>query len=378
MTTKQNDLSGFNWEEDKDDFFGTSLTPEKEVEDLEKDLDKDEDEEEVVIPKKGVKKIEDEEEASDFFGDSIKKNIEDEEENEEDFTPKNNTTSIYKDLILDSKEQGLFKHIDISEEEDIDVDRFAELQEEEYETEVSARLKSWATEELDEDARAFIKFKREGGKTEDFFSAYATNSEIPQGDISNEDYQDKVIRFQLTEDGWDAEEIEDRLAYLTENGKKEKTAKKYDERFKEYKEQEKQELLEQAEVQNKQIKIQEESFKTNIKTFLDSKDEVEGFKIAQPEKVKLLNFLTKKDQKVGEGRVITGFQKKLSEVFQDTDKMILLAKLISTDFDMSDFEKKTITKKTREIKSKLEQRQNLRPASSGSSFGGTKSLAEFF
>ena len=44
---------------------------------------------------------------------------------------------------------------------------------------------------------------------------------------------------------------------------------------------------------------------------------------------------------------------------------------------MTDFAKKTITKKTRKIKNNLEQRSGLRPKKSGSSNKG-KTLAELF
>jgi len=88
-------------------------------------------------------------------------------------------------------------------------------------------------------------------------------------------------------------------------------------------------------------------------------------------------FLTKKDEKTVDGKPITGFQKKLAGVFQDKEKMILLAKLVNSDFDMSGFKKATITKKTKQVKKNLEQRRSLRPSGSGGSHQGS-SLAELF
>jgi hypothetical protein len=372
-------LTDFDWEEE-DNFFdiptpGVLPVEPKKVEPKTPEAK--------VEPTKVVE--EEEEDEDDAFFDEIKnKGIpsdeEDEEEDEDEPKKKDATTaegSIYKDLILDSKEAGLFKHIEINEDEEIDADRFAELQEEEYEAEVSARLEQWATKDLDADAKAFIKFKREGGSTEDFFNTYAGASEIPTGDIDDEDYQDAIIRFQLAEEGWDREEIEDRLKYLTETDKKEKVAKKYDARAKQLIAEEKQELLNQANAQKAALKAQEDKFKLGVKTVLDTKDEISGFKINQKEKAELINFLTRKDHKAGGDKSITGFQKKLGEVFQDTDKLVLLAKLINSDFDMSDFEKKVTTKNTKKIKTNLEQRKSLRPAASGSSAEG-KSLADFF
>lgn len=366
-------LGDFNWEEE-DNFFGV---PEPGAEPKEKVVAKKDEAEEV---KDKVDEEEEEDEDDEFF-ENIKSKVpvDDDEDDDEGKDPKEGPVegSIYKDLILDSKESGLFKHIEIGEDEEIDAERFAELQDEEYEAEVTARLEAWATQDLDEDAKAFIKFKREGGRTEDFFEAYAGTSEIPVGNIEDEAYQDAVIRFQLTQDGWDKEEIEDRLKYLSETDRKEKVAKKYDVRIKELIEEEKQEVLQQAQAQKLAAKKQEDDFKANIKTALESKDEISGFKIAPKEKTDLLNFLTRKDYKTGTDKNITGFQKKLGEVFQDTDKLVLLAKLINSDFDMSAFEKKAKTKNTREIKTKLEQRKSLRPTASGSSAEG-KTLADLF
>jgi hypothetical protein len=375
---EQNNLLEFDWEKDND-FFPTEAEIKAAQEAAKKDEDlkgadpKEPKEKEPKEPKAPEKKKEDELEDDDFSDFAPKV------EEDDDTPPKTDepTESVHTSYFKDAKEKGFFKHVEIEEDEDIDEDRLAELQELDYETEISTRIKNWATEELDEDAQAFIKFKKDGGKTEDFLRTYKTATELPVGDITDEDYQDDLIRYQLANEGWDKDEIEDRLQYLTDTNRKEKTAKKYDLKVREAVDKKKEDLLKQTELLKKQAVDQENTFKSTIKDFLQETDELEGFKISKDDKVKLFNFLTKREHKVSETKSITGFQKKLAEVFQDTDKMILLAKLISTDFDMSDFEKKTITKKTRDIKSNLEQRKNLRPTGSGSSSGGS-SLAELF
>lgn len=372
MAQEQNDLLGFNWEEG-DSYFG--LGPSEEVEPVIPKVK--EVEEEVVVDKNKPTpkaKEEEEEEDEDYFPGSETKKPEATATNEEDDEP---VESVYNDLYKDLKDAKIFKHVEIEEGTVLDPDTFAELQEEEYEIEVSERLKAWATEELDDDAKAFIKFKREGGSTAQFFATYAKTSDLPTGDIADEDYQDEVIRYQLTEEGWDKDEIEDRIEYLTTSGRKQKVAEKYDVKVKAEDTKRKQALLAQADAQKKNVKAQEEEFKNDIKSTLDSVEEIEGFKISKQDKVDVFNFLTKKEHKVSDSRSITSFQKKLAEIFQDTNKTILLAKLIQSDFDMSSFEKKIVTKKTREIKSNLEQRKGLRPSNSGSSLQGSQ-LADLF
>lgn len=380
-----NDLLNFDWESSTEDFFGITPTgnpePAKSQPNPKNDEDEDddlEDEDKNKGKQKPKKKEEEEEEDDDFFeGASNPKGGNEEDDDADDDKGQQGQPSVYNDLYKDLKQVGIFKHVEIEDDEELDEERFIELQEQEYETEVSERLTNWATNELDEDAKAFIKFKRDGGRTEEFFEAYSKPTTLPQGDIEDEDYQDEVIRYQLNEEGWDKDEIEDRIAYLTESGKKEKIAKKYDEKVKEKINQEKQAILKQAEANKKRAKQQEEEFKEAIKETLDETNEINGFKITAQDKIKVFNFLTKKEHKISDNKSVTGFQKKLAETFQDSEKMILLAKLIESDFDMTSFEKQTITKKTKQVKSNLEQRKNLRPNNSGSSLGGS-SLADLF
>lgn len=362
-----NELLDFDWEgNENENFFGIEpeITEEqKEIEEAKK-IAKKETEEPIDSKPEKI-----EEEPEEFF-----------EETKEDKKSKTSkevsSENTYVNVFKDLKENGIFKHIELEEEEDIDADRFLELQEEEYETEVTERIKNWA-DQLDEDARAFIKFKKEGGNTEDFFEIYKESSELPKGDVEDEDYQDQIIRYQLREEGWDSDEIEDRLQYLTESGKKQKVAERYNVKLKQEIEERKIQAEEQAKQQRLAAQQQKESYKKNIKESLEQTSEIKGFKITPKEKNKIFNFLTKEEYKVSDSRAITGFQKKLAEVFQDTEKTILLAKIIENDFDFKDLEKQISTSKTKEIKKDLEQRKGMRPSNSGSSLVGS-SLADLF
>ena len=366
VDASQNGLLDFNWDDSSESFFGlddqgdekpkVTITPTEVVED---EKLKDE------IPNEDKPK----EEKIIFF-----------EEGEEDEKPKGEGTenpNFYTDVYKDLKESGIFKHVEIDEDEELDADRLYELQQEEIETEVGARLQSWATEDLDEDAQAFIKFKIQGGNTADFFKVYRESTQITLGDIESEDYQDELIRYQLQKEGWDKDEIEDRLEYLTESNKKSKFAEKYFTKLEQEIETQKQNLTKQAEKQKQTTRLQEEEFKNSIKETLDSNTEIKGLKISDKDKGTILNFLTKKDQKIDNNTSITGFQRKLSEVFKDPNKIVLLAKLVNDDFDFSQLEKSSVTKKTKEVKRNIENRQSMRPSGSGSS-SGANSLASLF
>ena len=348
-----NGLLSFDWDDDTDFDFGASAATEEKENEVEKDE---------------VEKKEVEEEEEDFF------DVEEVSTDEKDKPAA--SSSIYKDLYEDLKENSIFKHVELEEDQDLDAETFLELQQQEIEAEIEARLQSWAEEELDEDAKAFIKFKRNGGKTADFFKTVRETAEIELGDIEDEDYQDEIIRYQLAKEGWDQEEIEDRLEMLTEKGTKEKFAKKYFSKVEGELEAKKQALIENQAKQKEQAKIQEREFRNTIQETLSTVKDVKGLKFTEEEKGDILNFLTKKSQKIDDNVSITGFQKGLSEVFKDTNKLVLLAKLIKSDFDFSSIEKGAVTKKTREVKTRIEQRQSIKPFGSGSSPKG--SLSDLF
>lgn len=350
MAQEENQLLNFEW--DEEEFFNEETVEKKKPEETEakKPEDKEEPEPE---PK--------------FFN---------EKTGEEEVEP-GEVSNVFKGSFKGLKESGIFKHIDVeNEEEEIDPERFLELQQEEYEIEVTERLKNWATEELDEDARAFISFKTKGGDTAEFFKALAPVAEVPVGDLKDEVYQDDIIRYNLLKEGWDAEEVEDRLEYLTKIGKKEQQALKYDQKTKKELQVLREEAVKKQEKISLEQKKQEDAFKANIKKTLESVDNIKGFPFSVVEKNKAFNFITKRELKAG-NMTITPFQKKLAEIFQDPEKTILLARLVETDFDMSSFEKGVKTKHTKEIKKDLEQRKTISSSRIGSSLPGG-SLADLF
>ena len=364
VDTSQNDLLNFNWDDNSESFFGLGESTEEETKEENKAKPVSNEDPKSEDPKEE----EAEQENESFFSED--------EENPEQKGKSAEGISIYEDLYKDLKEAQIFKHVELEDGEELDADKFFELQQEEIEAEVSARLNSWANEDLDEDAKAFIKFKLEGGSTAEFFKAYQDSPELGEGDIEDENYQDSLIRYQLQKEGWEKDEIEDRLEYLTDSGKKEKFAERYHNKIQEENELKKQNLVKQAEENRKQAKQQEEQFKLSIKDTLESNTEINGIKFTDKDKNNLVTFLTKRE-KLQDGREITGFQRKLSESFSDPKKIALLAKILNDDFDFSSFEKSAITKKTREVKRNIEQRQSVRPTGSGSS-SGVNSLASLF
>lgn len=360
----EENLDNFDWDD-------LPIPGEENPDTVEENVVKESEEDDKEVKVEGEKK-EDPLNNFDFGEDDEDEDIEENKEKEI-----KNSTSIFTDLYSDLKDKGIFKHVSIEEGEDLDSDRFFELQEQEIETEISNRISAWAENELDEDAKAFISFKRKGGNTEDFFKVYSKGSDVPQGDIEDENFQDKVIRYQLEQEDWDDEEIEDRLDSLTESGRKKKIAEKYYQKIKQKQEEEKQNLLEYTEKQREIARANQERYKNTLKEALSKTKEIKGITISDKEKNDIFNFITKEAYKTEDNKGITGFQKKLRDVYQDKDKMILLTKLLMTDFDFTSLENKAKSKKVKEVKSKLEQRKGSKSTNFGSSLGG-RSLADLF
>ena len=68
---------------------------------------------------------------------------------------------------------------------------------------------------------------------------------------------------------------------------------------------------------------------------------------------------------------------KLNKVFKEPSKLVLLAKILKSDFDFKDFKKKVETETTNKVKSNLENRKGLVKSSVGSSTDKIN-LAEIF
>jgi len=358
------DLMDFNWDTPAESPTKVEeTTTETEENDVSEDIKEKESTEEV----KSIDPLDD------FSSDEDTEDIDEDSDVE---SPKE-TTSIYTDLFKDLKERGLIKNVDLEDGDDLDADKFFELKEQEIEAEITNRLNSWANKDLDEDGQAFIKFKLNGGKTEDFFKVYSQSVDFSEGDIEDEAFQDKLIRKQLEDDGWDSEEIEDRLEILTENGKKAKIAQKYYNKILHEQEQEKKALEESAKQQQQQALETQRKFNQELKETVNGLEEVKGFKLSQKDKGEIFDMMTKKNYKTPSGVMITGLQAKISEAFQDKEKAILLAKILKDDFDFSSLENKVKNKTVRKIKSNLESRKSYKPTGSGSSLGG-RSLADLF
>lgn len=439
--TQDSSLENFTWDNaGSGDFFGVpgSGVSDKEkatsMEEVIKQVTEDDDEDEGVTkiedksktktkkeevkPKVKAKKEdkeEDEEEDEEddekepTFFEEEKEEEDDEDEEEEDEKPKEKKEKIKKEegkektkkkpeveetdgkfyltLASELKEKGVFQNIELEEgKEELTEEEFFALQDEEVESRVNETFEAFA-EEMDDDGKDFIKFKKNGGRTADFTAIYV-NSPVPDFgdkdfDPSSESHRKIVIETYLTlVEKMDDEELSDRLEWLKENGKDKAFSEKYYNKLVEIDTAQKAALLEKQEGIAKKREENSKKFVKVISEALNKVENVGKFRITKEDKKKLVELITKPTVKVGKNQYIPSFNSKLGSILKaDTpeaiNKLILLAKLVENDFDIKDVVTKVESEVVTKVKSKLRDSKNgVKPSSSGQY--EKKTLSDFF
>jgi len=296
-----------------------------------------------------------------------------EDEKEEDF---------YTELVNEMKEKGIFQNIKLEEGEEITEERFVELQDEEIESRVEETLEA-LFENLDDDAKRFIQFKKNGGNTEAFLSLVTNRFDIKDFDENEEKHQQVVLKHYLTNyEQLDKEDLQDRLDWLKETGKEKSYAKKYYQAIKAEELEAEKELLEQTKAEAEAKEKNAKTFNEGIRQVMQKTETVGVFPITKADKVDLDTYITKPVVKVDKNRYIPQFQLDISKIFraqteEDKQKLIVLAKLVKNNFDIADLKANTETEVVKRVKSKLkEAKTGVRMHSSNRN--GEKSLSDYF
>lgn len=377
----------------------------------EEDLEEDEvtffGEEEDTKPAKGGKpKPEDEDDDSGEENEEEEDeddNKEEDEEDEEEGTEKSNKQAKKKDtkqkdeapddqsdeeffttLAKEMKEKGIFQNVQIKEGETIPEEKFLELQDAEIEARVEETFQAFF-EELDDDGKDFLKFKKNGGKTADFLATYSSGVDLSSYDEESEAARQAVLTHYLTTvEKLDAEELKDRLTYIKDTGKEKVYANKYHAALTQSEEEARKTLVENQEKLAKLKEKQTKEFNASLNDLIAKTESVGVFKITEKEQKELGNYFTKPTVKVGKNKYIPEFNRKLSQILraetpEDKKNLILLGKLFKNDFNVAeDLITEAETKVTKKVKSKLRQAKQGHIRASGSSATGKKSIADFF
>lgn len=336
-----------------------------------------------VVEEKEVSETEEVEKEVDPLSGEVKEEKEDISFEEDDFELEESNDGDDEDIQGESpifsklKEEGIFSLLGEDDLKDVSDEDVPELMDKEIDARVGEVMEGFF-EELDEDAVAFLKFKQKGGSTDDFFKTYSKGSEIPQGDIDDEVYQEAVVRHGLQQEGMDSEEIQSRIDWLKEGSRMKKNAEKYEKKIDASTSKQKEEMLAQAEKADQRAREQRLELSENLKTKLTEVDSVGDFRFTKADKRNLHGYMTKPKVRVGKDNYMTQMQADLAKVFESPDKLLLMAKLLKSDFDVADVIRDTETKVTRKTKDKLERKSTSIKSSKSSHRGKKKALFEYF
>lgn len=289
---------------------------------------------------------------------------------------------FYKTLTSELKEKGIFSNVEVEDDEEVDEDRFFELQEEEVEARAEDLVKGLIVE-LKEDptVAAMIKYVRNGGKATNFLASMSqlpTNTFPADYDIADKKNATKLLEFAYkTFEEMDAEEIKDKLEWLEEKGKTLDTAEKYHKRIVKADDQKTKAMLDAQVAARDKNKKDNENLRNSLTEAL-KEDKIGDFPFSAKEKKELPDLITKATVKVAEGRYITEFHAKMQDVLKTPKKLVILLKLLNNGFDTKDLLKEVNTTVTAKAKSRLAEAKKNEKSLSGNKGVKARSLAESF
>lgn len=308
------------------------------------------------------------------FETKVSNSSEEDEDNEEGGSTTATQASVVspKTTLAFLKEKGLV---------DYELEEGAELTDEEAENlledswEASLEKEVEATiKDLPDEIKQLIKFASKGGDVGELLGQmvqHATSGINKNSDISNEDVQVLAVTMDLRAQGYDQEYIDDQIEFLKEKDKLEGIAKKSFDKIVAQQEAETAGQVERQKQNQEARKKAAREYKTNITTHINSLEEAGGLPLSKQDKTILPTYISEPTVELQDGRVVSEMQADLFKVMADKDKIVLLAKLLKSDFDFSAIERKTQTRAARGIKEEI-QRADKTAAITSSSSGGHK------
>jgi hypothetical protein len=361
------------WEEasQQHDFFGeTNL-----VEDVITSVEKDdvEDPAKTEAAKEKVAKEKEEQELVDKQFETFSPTSKGTEDDDEGADPgKAEPASVVspKTTLAFLKERGLVEYEEDPENPltDDDADNLLEDSwEKSVEAEVEATIK-----DLPDELKQLIKFASKGGDVGQLLGKmvqHATSGINKNSDIENEDVQVLAVTMDLRNQGHDQEYIDAQIEFLKEKDKLEGIAKKsFDKIVAEQEAETAGQVERQKQVLDSKKKAARE-YKSNITTHINSLEDAGGLPISKQDKTILPTYISEPTVELQDGRFVSEMQADLFKVMADKDKIVLLAKLLKSDFDFSAIERKKQTAASRGIRDEIQRADKTQTITSSSSGG---------
>jgi hypothetical protein len=346
------------WEDtsQQHDFFGETNLVEDVVTTVEKDdvVDPAKKAEEEAKAKEDQELID--EQFKEFSG--VSKVSSEDDDEDEDTSKKGEPASVVspKTTLAFLKERGLVDY-ELEEGQELSDDDADNLLEDSWEKSVEAEVEA-TIKELPDELKQLIKFASKGGDVGELLGKmvqHATSGINKNSDISNEDVQVLAVTMDLRNQGYDQEYIDDQIEFLKEKDKLEGIAKKSFDKIVAEQETETAGQVQRQKEALEYRKKQAREYKTNITSHINSLDEMGGLPISKQDKTVLPTYISEPTVELQDGRVVSEMQADLFKVMADKDKIVLLAKLLKSDFDFSAIERKKQTQAARGIREEVQR-----------------------
>lgn len=380
-----NILEDFQWDDKEINFFGEGITKE-EVENQ-----SPEKKEEKTSEKEEKKSEEEPEEKHEFgFEDKDKEDSQEvekkpkadkvgkdskEQEIEESIKPYRVVDFLVKQGIIEMNDEDLkeFEELDDIDKEEVIKDYYFKAVEDKFEEDIK---------NLPEIVKNTLKIAIKGGDVDEYLAKVYTQKSTgltKNMNLNDELNQEKIVMQKLVDEGYDEDYIQSQIDFLKDSDKLQITAEKHYTQWKKAEDLREKEYLRRAE-ENERVKRDSQiDYRKSITQHLSSMEDIKGFKITKKETTELPDYVAVPNIKTSNGQVITGFQKDLFEAMKDKDKVVLMAKLLRSDFDFSSFEKNIKSEQTKNLKENIQrQKTNKDINSTTGSSQKPKRLVDFF
>lgn len=282
-----------------------------------------------------------------------------EEDNEEEQVVTGNIA-----ILQSMKEKGLLTY-ELEEGEELTDELASELIEDKWDDSINSAVEE-TMKELPDSVKELVKYAINGGNPDELIAKMVskpTNSIDEKTDISNVDNQKAVVRAARKEKGEDDETVEAYIQFLEESGKLDSIAKKEFDTVVESKKQfTKQQAILQAERRTAQ-KIKQREFKKDLTTLISSGES--GVKLSRQEQKEMPDYIAEPTVQLENGNKISQLQSDIFKALNDKNKTVLLAKVLKSDFDFTDFIADAKTQQARVVKGTIDNnRSNKRSRSS--------------
>ena len=303
---------------------------------------------------------------------------EDEDDKETPSGKKEPVTNVNNKQTLEFlKEKGLVDY-ELEEGKVLTEEEAEHLIEDSWEKALEAEVES-TIKDLPQDIKDLIKFASKGGNVGELLGKmvqHATSGITKNSDIENEDVQVLAITMDLKNQGYDQEYIDSQVEFLKDSNKLGIISKKS---FDKIVAEQEAETAGQVQRQKENIesrKKQAREYKTNITTHINSLNEMGGLPISKQDKTVLPTYISEPTVELQDGRFVSEMQADLFKVMADKDKIVLLAKLLKTDFDFSAIERRKQTQAARGVREAVERvdRKELSNSESGGHKSNKKAL----